>query len=134
MDYFRSLLTSHDKWDFVEYQYQTVAMRTLAFRSISNAGAKAFGTFVKLHRNYPWSAFLLFEDPAVANRLENESICRFDLWTLAFVEHFRGRLDSQEAKAVLYVLLLLVQVDMAQIEARHATIRAGYSKCWDSHT
>ena len=77
--------------------------------------------------NFPWLSFLWLISPLPLSEQYNSVSCKdrlghwFKSWCAYWVA--RGDLDSRAARADLEGTLILLQEDMAEIEAIHAAIR-----------
>lgn len=111
-------------WEVMPHRDCTESMAAQTFRMISLSGALVEVLLRSPHRHPPYLCFKLLADPSVAETLQAESFaCMLDDWSAAFVDSFRGRLDSTEARMHSYMAALLGTTDIARLEALHASIR-----------
>ena len=60
---------------------------------------------------------------SLKDTLEGARPCTFDPWTARFFEHWRGRLDTADAKIDCLTTAEQVLLDTSAIESAHASIR-----------
>lgn len=126
LDMLGTLLSSNHLELCLPMPARNVAIRSLAFRLISVAGAMCHQNFTTAHKNYPFRTFasaLSSDAGSFADALQGERQCRLDGWTLAFRDHYGERLGSAEAIADLQATALMAFCETAQIEAFHAKVR-----------
>lgn len=96
----------------------------LGFRMCSKSGAEYERTLSFRHRRPPFRLLLAFQQPQIVPELKalfREEPCCLDKFTLAFMSVFD--LATQEARAVLQLLLVLGCADTANVECWHAWSR-----------
>lgn len=106
--------------------HQVSHMRTLAFRLVSSAAGLCHQLLVAPHQRFPLRTFAMAREggeESFATKLGQVRPCLFDEWTRSLVDHYQGRLDTPEAKADIAATSLLAQLETAQIEAKHSSIR-----------
>lgn len=110
----------------LERAHHVVALRAFAFRLVSIAAGLCYQLLVVRHRQYPLRLFGIMArlgGGSLEQALKGEKECLFDEWTSAFVERYRGNLDSAASRADLASTALATQLETAQIEAKHSAIR-----------
>ena len=114
-------------WEVVLPQHRSVSFRNQKHRL---SGALACGTRKKLtdhHLDFPWMAFLWLVSSTPLDEQYRNVKCKRRLghWFHSWCEYFNktGRLGSREARADLEAHCILIQEDMASIEAKHAATR-----------
>jgi len=105
---------------------RNMTTRSLCFRLLSTAGCSVARALAQPHSQYPYRLFRLLDSVAHADAILQDPPCLLDPWSTAFVDPHRAepeglRGDVPRAKATLVAELAMV--DIAQLEAGHASIR-----------
>lgn len=122
VDQVHKLFFATEMWGALPVKCYTVSFRALAFRCISRLGCTHKQLLAWNHERFPIRLFALLEEPDLAPELAETPECLLDEWSAALRKHhpdFSGDLFR-------YKLLLCgvaVWLDIAPIEAKHATIR-----------
>lgn len=120
----RKLLLERDSWRFLPADSQSVHFRALTFRILSRMGCSVQELLYKPHDSFPYRLFLLLEDPEVADVLQGAKPCELDSFSAGFLDRYRDKgLGSTEALATLEVVARNLKLDIADLEARHASLR-----------
>lgn len=103
-------------------------LKVLAFRLVSASGGLCHQTLVFPHRRFPFRLFAMatgaeLAEGGLASALKGERKCLMDSWSLKLIEHWGEGLDTEDAKADIVATALQLQMETAQIEAKHAAIR-----------
>lgn len=110
---------------YLPMSQHTISARALGFRLVTSAAGLCLHLLIAPHQQFPLR--LLAAAGGGAERTLEEVAqakpCLMDPWSKSFVKHYEGRLASDEAMADLAATAFLVQMDTAQIEARHSGIR-----------
>ena len=120
----RRLMADAATWEHVPFRHRSSFLRTQATLLLSKSGAGLY-RLRRDHEKYPLKLFLILVDPAAAALVENEKECFFDAWTEGFVRHWtaKGGLQCPECIAELTGVAVLMELEMASVEALHASIR-----------
>ena len=72
---------------------------------------------------YPFKVFFLLIDGTLRDEVVSDCKCLKDQWALNMQARYGARLDGPDAMAEIEQAALLLDLDIAQIEARHASLR-----------
>lgn len=119
----RSAFVEPMHWSVLPLGRKTVDMRHLAFVSFSRTLCVFHDQMVK-NKHYPFRIFLLLVDPALEATIIAER-CQWDEWTVGFATAYKnkGGITCPDAMEDLRATACTLKVDMAQIEALHASLR-----------
>jgi len=129
----RTLLKGTAPWKLL-FDGQPAAMtvhgRALGFRMVTRAGATLHQNLIAPHQGYPWLVFLLLKTPSVAVRIYQDACfgCPggyMDAWSISFCRQFPSveKLQSQAARCVLVLVLIMLWIDTGTLESLHASVR-----------
>ena len=117
-----ALFHNPKNWQLFEEEALTFRFAGLAFRTLSRMGAAVIQLLVHHHQQYPWRLFLLLDSPQLAPDLVAEPACRKDAWTQR-LQRLYPEFQGEEFMAILHLHATQQPVDIASIEAKHASIR-----------
>ena len=119
----RSVMTSSEEWQHMLACCRTSALRSRATLMLSKGGSGLY-KLQQEHLNYQVSLFILLLDPSMASTIAAD-LCRMDPWSLEFVLYHRSKdgLDSAMCLDELRALAHMWELEMASVEAFHASIR-----------
>ena len=109
-------------WAHMAADFHTKRGRGWAFRILSRMGAAVMQGVGHAHTTYPTKLFTLLTQPEQAAKLASEPDCLKDTWTLQ-IQRQHPTLSGEDFLNVLRVQASVQMVDIAAIEARHASIR-----------
>ena len=123
----KSIAYDASRWEVIGLSFRTVAFRNNQFQAVSTFACGISNKHTDVHTNYPAAAFLWLYSPDGLQAEYDKVSCKhlFDPFVETFCSYWvtRGGLDQRGARADLESLMILFQEDMAEIEARHASIR-----------
>jgi hypothetical protein len=115
------------RWEVFQLDNRTVGFRNTCFKLYSSLGCGIAAKHTRVHSKFPTQAFTWL---GAAHGLQSEydrHLCKkvFGPWCEAFCDFWmkHGGLDSRGCQADLAVTSVLLQEDMGEIEANHASIR-----------
>jgi len=111
-------------WATLPMKDKTVSFRSLAFRILTRAGAAVHQLLVEPRQRFPIRLFRLVHSPEMAEELSQAPACLRDGWTEWMLESHPGeQLTSSDFRTRLLLAASMAHMDIAGIEARHASIR-----------
>ena len=113
---------NHCVWSHLPSMSQTQTERAWAFRVLSRLGATVMQGVGQPHQCYPTKLFSLLSHPEQSQELAGEPLCLKDTWTAQLQAQYPDFL-SEDFVNILRVQASLQMVDIAGIEAKHASIR-----------
>lgn len=118
----RALFQENVFWEMIPVGCHTTAFRSLAFRLLSRAGCAVHELFVRPHKRLPFQVFRLLKEPELAAELVKTPPCMVDEWTKKLLQQHPD-LSGTEFLQKLSLVALMAWKDIAQVEARHASVR-----------
>eukprot|EP00971_Amphidinium_carterae_P202491 4017824-Amphidinium_carterae.2 len=117
-----SLWVDETIWSLITHARRTIAFNTLCFRVLAKQGALIHYNIAAPHEDCPYCLFgLLKNDEACYQNLQAKKHCQMDPWSASLLQCFPD-LRCQELQ-VLEAHAILGSTHIAQVEARHASIR-----------
>ena len=120
-------------WHAVPKADRNSFMSGLLFRKLSSAAGAVYAHISQPHQVYPFRLFLLLcpdllgsvREEIVAELTDINKRCLLDSFTLDFCKHYNSadRILSMDARQHLRSIACLLRVDIAFLEAKHATLR-----------
>lgn len=109
-------------WELLPTSDHTEEFRATVFRLLSRCGSAVFELIAAPHKEFPIQMFRLLADKGAAEDLRAAPNCLLDTWS-AEIRRLHPSLSGADLFHKLALLGQLCHKDIAQVEARHATIR-----------
>ena len=123
LDQVRMLLTTPTMWVDVPRNSLTFTLNCLTYRMLARMACYITQNLISVHAQFPICLFgLLVESDRFADYIGKLPECMRCSWSQAFLRDY-GLACSPESLAVLVLIAHMAFVDIAGIEARHASIR-----------
>lgn len=121
----RRLFLEEDPWRILQPRWRTRGFCSTAFAMISKSCCGVVDTIKRVQAGYPYRLFHLVVDPDIAHQIVSDAACLRDPFSNMFLIAFPtvAKLKSEESILSLAALCLLLRLDTARLECRHASIR-----------
>ena len=115
------------RWEVIQLDNRTVGFRNTCFKLSSSLGCGIAAKHTRVHSKFPTQAFTWLGSAHGLQSEYDRHLCKKVLgpWFEAFCDFWmkHGGLDSRGCQADLAATSVLLQEDMGEIEANHASIR-----------
>lgn len=98
-------------------------MRALVYKLVAAASGRVANKLVEAHAAYPFRTFCILYDNSVVEQMEQEPPCIQDPWTRSLLDHYGRDWNHPNLRLEVFLVATLANIDTAQIEARHASVR-----------
>eukprot|EP00971_Amphidinium_carterae_P169344 3355320-Amphidinium_carterae.1 len=117
----KSLAEDPDVWQLFPMDSFSVQFRSIAYRLLHRAGSSVFELIKKARDCFPTKLFRLLKDISLAQTFASTP-CLKDNWTNGLQKVYPD-LDHEDLHPILLAQAMLLEVDISNVEARHASVR-----------
>lgn len=117
----KQMLNHPALWSLIPESDHNAGRCSMAFATVSRAGALVHKELAFIHCKAPFTLFLAVGHPALAERVKATPSCLLDRFSRDFLG--RDDLASEEARQMLLLVCRLVKTNISEIECRHAALR-----------
>eukprot|EP00971_Amphidinium_carterae_P351554 6492163-Amphidinium_carterae.3 len=122
LEHIQDLMSNSSHWQHFPDSNYTIQFRAFCFRTLQKAAAVVFKLLQLAHECFPLKVFKLVKEPERATEFDNIKACLKDPWVLQ-LQNTYGSLGHPDVMASLLSQAMVQLVDIADVEARHASIR-----------